>query len=142
MRLNYVESFYAFLLCFYSKHSDERGQSTVAGPFVGVAGHGLATCKRVAGCCQSPMQMGGRLRPRPPTQGATDCGQGPMHRGRPATASTVPVGAAGCRATPARGSLQWPARKGWPQQPGLPLVGAAASGAGAIVGEQGQPPPV
>ncbi|RWW45296.1 hypothetical protein BHE74_00048875 [Ensete ventricosum] len=76
MRLNHVESFYAFLLRFRSKHNEEEdGRPATARPPTRVVGHGLATCKGVADYSQGLLQRGDWLRPRPPTQGATDCGQ-------------------------------------------------------------------
>ncbi|RRT46190.1 hypothetical protein B296_00049580 [Ensete ventricosum] len=66
----------------------------MARPSTGVAGHGLATCKRAIGYGQGPLQRGDRLWPRPPTQGVADCGQ--------------PVGAA---VVGGNDHLQWGARR-------------------------------
>ncbi|RZS12667.1 hypothetical protein BHM03_00044151, partial [Ensete ventricosum] len=76
MRLNRVESFYTFLLCFYSKHSEEEdGQLATTRPPTGAVDHSLATYKGSAGCGHGPLQRGDRLWPRPPAQGAIGCGQ-------------------------------------------------------------------
>ncbi|RWW25164.1 hypothetical protein GW17_00010509 [Ensete ventricosum] len=89
MRLNHVESFYVFLLHFRSKHSEEEdGRPATTRPLAGAVG-----CGQVG-----PLQRGDLLRLMPPARGrsavakapckgATGCGQGPMHRGRPAPAS-------------------------------------------------------
>ncbi|RZS25698.1 hypothetical protein BHM03_00058939 [Ensete ventricosum] len=60
IRLNRVESFYAFLLRFRSEGNEEEGQQGMARP---PARGWLATAK-------APLQMGSRLRPGP-LQGAT-----------------------------------------------------------------------
>ncbi|RWW09120.1 hypothetical protein GW17_00027407 [Ensete ventricosum] len=57
MRLNRVELFYAFLLRFHNKRNED-GQLATAKPPARAANYGLATYK-----------------------GATDCGQGPLHKG-------------------------------------------------------------
>ncbi|RWW37126.1 hypothetical protein BHE74_00057804 [Ensete ventricosum] len=54
LRLNRVESFYAFLLYFYSKCSEERRQPAMANPSAGVAGHGKAPAKGATGCGNCP----------------------------------------------------------------------------------------
>ncbi|RWW82504.1 hypothetical protein BHE74_00009027 [Ensete ventricosum] len=54
------------------------------------------------------LQGGSRLWPRPPYKGATDYGQGSLHRVRPVAASPqgrqLLTGTAACSTTPARGS--------------------------------------
>ncbi|RZS20259.1 hypothetical protein BHM03_00052740 [Ensete ventricosum] len=84
---------------------------------------------------------GDRLRPRPLARGRLDAAraspQGQQLPAGIATYSVVPARAANCRAS-ARSDRQWPARKGWPQQPVMPPTGAAAPVAGATLGEQGQ----
>ncbi|RZS13865.1 hypothetical protein BHM03_00045490 [Ensete ventricosum] len=55
MRLNYVESFYAFLLCFRSEGSEEEGWPATASPHAGSATHGQVVAKALQG--------GNRLRP-------------------------------------------------------------------------------
>ncbi|RWV77636.1 hypothetical protein GW17_00061509 [Ensete ventricosum] len=70
MRLNHVESFYAFLLCFCSEGSEEEEQPATTIPHARPATHGKAGCKGqpvaaktpckvAAGHSQSPLQ--GRL---------------------------------------------------------------------------------
>ncbi|RWV76791.1 hypothetical protein GW17_00062486 [Ensete ventricosum] len=56
MRLNRVESFYAFLLHFYSKGNEEEGRPATASPMYG----------------RPPMA---RPRPRPPCKGVAGYGQ-------------------------------------------------------------------
>ncbi|RZR73902.1 hypothetical protein BHM03_00029380 [Ensete ventricosum] len=85
MILNYVESFYALFLYFRSKGNSERRWLATARPSARVAGHGQAPaaaashgqppCRAghpqpgllqgAAGCCQSPLQGGGRPWPKP-----------------------------------------------------------------------------
>ncbi|RRT35069.1 hypothetical protein B296_00047949, partial [Ensete ventricosum] len=55
MRLNYVESFYAFLLCFRSEGSEEEGWPAMASPHARPATHSQAVAKALQG--------GDRLRP-------------------------------------------------------------------------------
>ncbi|RZS04903.1 hypothetical protein BHM03_00035300 [Ensete ventricosum] len=45
MRLNHVESFYAFLLHFRSEDSEEEGRPTTASPHARLATHGQAAAK-------------------------------------------------------------------------------------------------
>ncbi|RZS16324.1 hypothetical protein BHM03_00048317 [Ensete ventricosum] len=56
MRLNRIESFYAFLLRFRSEGSEEQGRPATASPHAGPATHGQALAKgpgkEVAGCGQ------------------------------------------------------------------------------------------
>ncbi|RRT31849.1 hypothetical protein B296_00022968 [Ensete ventricosum] len=59
MRLNRIESFYAFLLYFRSKRSkEEAGRPATARPPAGAAGHDLATFKGAGDCGQGPLQRG------------------------------------------------------------------------------------
>ncbi|RZR94101.1 hypothetical protein BHM03_00022721 [Ensete ventricosum] len=74
MRLNCVESFYAFLLRFRREGSEE-GQPATASPHVGPATHSQADCKGQPVVTKSPCKGGGR----PPTGMAGACG----HRQRP-----------------------------------------------------------
>ncbi|RRT61180.1 hypothetical protein B296_00027716, partial [Ensete ventricosum] len=48
MRLNRVESFYAFLLCFHSEGSEEEGRLATASPHIGSATHGQVAAKALA----------------------------------------------------------------------------------------------
>ncbi|RWW04636.1 hypothetical protein GW17_00032125 [Ensete ventricosum] len=107
--------------------------------------------------------MGDRLRPWPPAQRATSCGQlvgaiaarghgclqhgarkgdwlqGGTRKGRPPTACPQGVAA---NSMPARGSRQRPARKGWLHWPGLLPIGAVAPTAGVAADRQGQSLPM
>ncbi|RRT50126.1 hypothetical protein B296_00016663 [Ensete ventricosum] len=47
----------------------------MARPPAGAAGHSLATYKGAISYGQGLLQRGDQLLPRPPTQGAADCGQ-------------------------------------------------------------------
>ncbi|RWV86918.1 hypothetical protein GW17_00051145 [Ensete ventricosum] len=129
MRLNHVESFYAFLLHFHSKRSEEEdGRPATAGPPAGAASHDLATCKGAAShdlatckgaasCGQGPLQMGDWLRPRPFTNGRPGHLQGGGQQAPTGMAAcsaapagvadyrVAPVGVAGCRVAHARGYL-------------------------------------
>ncbi|RWV92599.1 hypothetical protein GW17_00045007 [Ensete ventricosum] len=58
MRLNHVESFYTFLLCFRNESREERGQPIMARPFARATDHGHTPCR---GGRQWP-----RLRGQPP----------------------------------------------------------------------------
>ncbi|RWV79627.1 hypothetical protein GW17_00059208 [Ensete ventricosum] len=109
MRLNRVESFYAFLLCFRIEGSPCKGQPgmATASPLAGVAGH---------------LERGGRLRPSPLQGAATNSG-------------SSPAGTNGCGQAAGGGCLLQ-GRKGQPRGQGYhlqgrPLVGAAASPRGA-----------
>ncbi|RZS03108.1 hypothetical protein BHM03_00033225 [Ensete ventricosum] len=85
MRLNRVESFYAFLLRFRSEGSPCKGQP------------GMATTSPLAGatdCSQGPLQRGGWLRSGPARKGAV-----------PARGQTAGAAAGG-------GGLQYDTRKG------------------------------
>ncbi|RRT71168.1 hypothetical protein B296_00034001 [Ensete ventricosum] len=44
-RLNHVELFYVYLLCFHSEGSEESGRPTIARPFVRAADHDQALCR-------------------------------------------------------------------------------------------------
>ncbi|RWV90851.1 hypothetical protein GW17_00046910 [Ensete ventricosum] len=72
IKLNRIESFYAFLLHFCNKRNKDRGQPAMARPYAGVADHGLATCTRATDCSQGPLQRSDRLRPRPLAKGRLD----------------------------------------------------------------------
>ncbi|RWW01066.1 hypothetical protein GW17_00035917 [Ensete ventricosum] len=109
MRLNCVESFYAFLLRFYSEGNEEEGRPATSSPHAGLATHGQA------GCAQGPLQWAAasmRGCPRawlaPAGVGST-CGQATRdnrprqgRKGQPPAARPQGV-AARCEA--ARGSL-------------------------------------
>ncbi|RRT31643.1 hypothetical protein B296_00057296 [Ensete ventricosum] len=114
MRLNCVESFYAFFLHFCSKHSEERGQPTTVRSYVGLVGHDLATCKGVADCGQGPLQRGDRLGGWQPLAGTT-----------------------AYSATSARGGRQRPARKGKLLAATLKRATPTASPQGAAAHGQG-----
>ncbi|RWV97618.1 hypothetical protein GW17_00039581 [Ensete ventricosum] len=103
MRLNRVESFYAFLLRLWNKRSEERRQSAMARPSVGMAGHGQASCR------------GERLWPRPPCKG-----EGSRSRARPLT----PRCSQGATAS---GQFTW----GYRPRPRLPPAEATMSVTGA-----------
>ncbi|RZS29234.1 hypothetical protein BHM03_00062941 [Ensete ventricosum] len=64
MKLNHVESFYAFLLHFRSEGNEEEGQQGMARPLA----RGRATAK-------APLQRGGHPQGQQPPAGTTDCGQ-------------------------------------------------------------------
>ncbi|RRT68547.1 hypothetical protein B296_00012357 [Ensete ventricosum] len=87
MRLNRVESFYAFLLHFRSKHSkEEDGRPTMARPYAGALAMAWPLAKGWL------VVVKGRLAvAKAPCTGAAGCRQ--------------LVGVAGCRATPVRGCL-------------------------------------
>ncbi|RRT75633.1 hypothetical protein B296_00002348 [Ensete ventricosum] len=70
MRLNRVESFYAFLLHFRNEGSKERGRSTMARPFAKATDHDQPPCR--GGRPQSAPFRGGQLQPRP-SAGAIAC---------------------------------------------------------------------
>ncbi|RWV85771.1 hypothetical protein GW17_00052413 [Ensete ventricosum] len=109
MRLNHVESFYAFLLRFRSEESPCKGQPgmATASPLVGAADH---------------LQGGGRLQPRPPCRGGPTLARPPA-KGRPATARASPQ-----RGAPAHGQTARAAARGWPVAARCPQGAAAASG--------------
>ncbi|RZS22860.1 hypothetical protein BHM03_00055690 [Ensete ventricosum] len=148
MRLNRVESFYAFLLRFRSEGSEEKGRPATASPHVAPATHGQAAAKA-------------------PCKGATDCGQGqpareagaarsgssPQERPVPLTGAAARKGGS-CRHGqglaawhPQRGLVagcpQGAATRGQPcrqqgrqrRPQGWPPLGRVA------IGGQGQPPP-
>ncbi|RWW39418.1 hypothetical protein BHE74_00055251 [Ensete ventricosum] len=136
MRLNYVEPFYEFLLCFRSKSSEEEGWPATASPHAGPATHGQTAAK-------APMQGGDRLRPGPARKGGQWRPQGAAARRVDASrqkrrprGQQPPAGMAGygqpAGATvvrgPARGCLPWPA---------LPPTGAAAPTVGVAAPWQG-----
>ncbi|RWW54691.1 hypothetical protein BHE74_00038714 [Ensete ventricosum] len=95
MRLNRVESFYAFLLHFRSEGSPSKGQPgmAMASPLQGRS----TTCKGVAGCGQAPYK-GWPAAAKAPCKGATGCGQASC-KGRP------PVGAATRKWRPPAGAV-------------------------------------
>ncbi|RZS28683.1 hypothetical protein BHM03_00062317 [Ensete ventricosum] len=64
MRLNRVESFYAFLLHFHSEDNEEEGQQGMAQP---LAKGRLAAAR--------PPARGGHPQGQQPSAGTTDCGQ-------------------------------------------------------------------
>ncbi|RZS20551.1 hypothetical protein BHM03_00053081 [Ensete ventricosum] len=106
MRLNRIESFYAFLLRFRSEGSPCKGQPGMAttSPLARVVGH---------------LQGGDRLQLRPPYRGAADCDQAPC-KGRPAVAK-APMQRGGLlwQSPLQRGGRLWPvlARKGGDARP-------------------------
>ncbi|RWW81725.1 hypothetical protein BHE74_00009856 [Ensete ventricosum] len=90
MRLNHVESFYAFLLRFHSEGNKEEGQQGMA----------------------RPPAWGWALQQRPPCKATVDCGQAPCKE-------RLPVEAAACKGWPPAGAVAArehnqprPARKG------------------------------
>ncbi|RRT42598.1 hypothetical protein B296_00019839, partial [Ensete ventricosum] len=89
MKLNRVESFYAFLLCFRSEGSPCKGQP------------GMATVSPLAGAVDH-LQGGGRLQPRPPCKGSADCGHAPA-RGDRLQPRPPCKGVAGCGKAPVKG---------------------------------------
>ncbi|RWW16978.1 hypothetical protein BHE74_00058914 [Ensete ventricosum] len=67
MRLNCVESFYAFLLRFRSEGSEEDGRPAMANPHVGSATHDQADCKGQSTTAKAPCKgsaYGRRHHPR------------------------------------------------------------------------------
>ncbi|RWW50529.1 hypothetical protein BHE74_00043200 [Ensete ventricosum] len=107
MRLNRVESFYAFLLCFHSEGNEEEGQP-------GMARQAAA---------KAPLQGGGRLRPGP-LQGAAPVGARRQPEGRleakaPPVASGEAAGTAPPRGQPVEGA---------PPAGTASVVGAVAGG--------------
>ncbi|RZS06095.1 hypothetical protein BHM03_00036694, partial [Ensete ventricosum] len=109
MRLNHVESFYSFLLYFYSERSAE-GLPATARPPTGVAGHSQAPCRgdhRRLG-----PYRGGRLRPGPP---ATAVAHGQPTRGN-------------------RQQAQPPAAKAVASRRGHPWAWLPLAGVAALVG--------
>ncbi|RZS23016.1 hypothetical protein BHM03_00055857 [Ensete ventricosum] len=64
MRLNHVESFYAFLLRFRSEDNEEEGQPGMARPFAkGAVGCGQAPCKGRSPAGATAARRHDRLRP-------------------------------------------------------------------------------
>ncbi|RWW46412.1 hypothetical protein BHE74_00047661 [Ensete ventricosum] len=122
MRLNRVESFYAFLLHFRSKRSkEENGRPTTAKPLVG----------RPATAW--PPARGQPAVAKTPCKGATGYGQGPLHKGRPAAASLQgrhPQGAARPRRGHKSSTRPRPARRG--------TVPAACAGATTAATQRGK----
>ncbi|RRT85879.1 hypothetical protein B296_00003194 [Ensete ventricosum] len=106
MRLNHVESFYAFLLYFCNEGSVEEGWPATASPHVGSATHGQAAAKApnkgAAGCDQgqparevSAARRGSNQpQGRQPPTGTPACSVEPAMGCRPRSA-LPPVGAAG-----------------------------------------------
>ncbi|RWW42056.1 hypothetical protein BHE74_00052420 [Ensete ventricosum] len=126
MRLNCVESFYAFLLLFRSEGSPYKGQP------------GIATASRLVGAV-GHQQGGGRLQPTPPVKGATDCGQAPCKGGHPQwlqprvhEAARGQAAGGGC---PLQGRKRQPRGQGYRLQ-GRPLAGSTACPRGATRGQQ------
>ncbi|RWW25468.1 hypothetical protein GW17_00010190 [Ensete ventricosum] len=147
MRLNRVKSFYAFLLRFCSKRSEEED--------------GLLGLLQGRPTTAWPLARGQLVVANVPYKGATRCcGQGPLHRGRPAMASPqgrqAPVGTAACSAMPAGATgCQLPTRKGLlardetagaaPARGQVARVGCEATGATSTRGQPAEgrrPPPV
>ncbi|RWV84229.1 hypothetical protein GW17_00054069 [Ensete ventricosum] len=72
MRLNCIESFYAFLSCFLSEGSEKEGQPATASPHTGLATHGQTDCK------------GQSVAAKGPYKGAADHDQSPLQGQPPA----------------------------------------------------------
>ncbi|RWW73771.1 hypothetical protein BHE74_00018313 [Ensete ventricosum] len=115
MRLNRVESFYAFLLHFCRERSEEERPAMVRPP-AGVASHGQATCR-------GGQPWSGYL------QGWPAMAKSPVGA---ATHGQAPTGATGCGQGPRKGGRTWPAHKG--QSP----AGTVAHGQGCY--QQARPP--
>ncbi|RWW61533.1 hypothetical protein BHE74_00031403 [Ensete ventricosum] len=90
MRLNRIELFYAFLLCFCNKRSKDRGQPAMARPSTGVVGHGQAPHRDDRLLLSSPTK-GRPTATKSPYKGATGCCQGQQPPAGTTTCSAAPV---------------------------------------------------
>ncbi|RRT37788.1 hypothetical protein B296_00055571, partial [Ensete ventricosum] len=68
MRLNHVESFYAFLLRFRSEGREEEGWLATASSYAGSATHGQVDCKGQPAAAKAPCK-GGTGHGQSPLQG-------------------------------------------------------------------------
>ncbi|RWV88416.1 hypothetical protein GW17_00049494 [Ensete ventricosum] len=103
IRLNRVESFYAFLLRFRSEDSEEEGRPATASPHIGPTTHGQVGCKGQPTATKAPASMCGQGcpsmcdRPQPGRRGwlpaARSQGAAPRP-GLPPVRATAPAGAA------------------------------------------------
>ncbi|RZS22926.1 hypothetical protein BHM03_00055763 [Ensete ventricosum] len=134
MRLNRIESFYAFLLHFLSEGSPFKGQPGMAttNPLAGAASYSQAPPARGRPAAARPPARGDRLQPRPPCRGAAGCGQAPC-KGRPTAApmqrgGRLRPGPARMCVARARGQTAGATARGWPTAARLPQGAAAARG--------------
>ncbi|RWW39244.1 hypothetical protein BHE74_00055443 [Ensete ventricosum] len=123
MRLNRVESFYAFLLHFYSEGNEEEGR-----PAPCRAGHPQpGQLQGSAGYSQGPLQGGDRPRPKPLAWPTTN------RRGSP-RAWLAPTGVGNTRGQVAGDGCPLQGRKGQPHDQGCRLRGRPLEGATASRG--------
>ncbi|RWV97686.1 hypothetical protein GW17_00039508 [Ensete ventricosum] len=103
MRLNCVESFYAFLLHFHSKGSPYKGQPgmAMASPIAGVATYSGNNPEGTNDYRQQPGRKG-LLPTTRPQGGVANCSQDPPARGR--LAAAMPLARGGTRRPAAHGA--------------------------------------
>ncbi|RRT37759.1 hypothetical protein B296_00019726 [Ensete ventricosum] len=135
IRLNHIESFYAFLLHFCSECNEERRPAT-ARSLEGVVDHGQAPYR---GGHPRPGRLQGRpLQPRPPTRGRLDAARAspqglPLAEAaaywRPTVGAIISLAGAttACNATPVGAINCRVPTRGCCPRPTLPVAGATTS---------------
>ncbi|RRT66406.1 hypothetical protein B296_00002601 [Ensete ventricosum] len=120
MRLNRVESFYAFLLCFHNEDNEEEGWPTTTSPHVGPA----------------------RPRPRPLARGwlATARASPQGRPASPARGDSHPQGQQPVGATPTRGAGYRTPARGYRPQPALSPIRATVPAARVVAPLAGRLP--
>ncbi|RRT37325.1 hypothetical protein B296_00016916 [Ensete ventricosum] len=107
MRLNHVESFYAFLLRFRSEGNEEEGQQGMARPPIrGRSAIAKAPYKGAVSYGQAPYKW------RPLEEATAARGHDRLRPARKGLSPTTRLQGAVARSSPARGGHQRPGRKG------------------------------